>query len=232
MDSYEIINYIAQSKKRTPLKVYLKGNLKEINLEQYEYYGNDEFGTLFIELNDWQDLLEKNKDLIKSYKIENDRRNSGVPLSDLTKFNARVEPGAIIRDMVEIGDNAIVMFGAVINIGAKIGSKTMIDMNAVIGGRAIIGDNCHIGAGAVVAGVIEPPSAEPVRIGDNVLVGANAVILEGVKVGNNSVIAAGAVVINDVPENTVVAGVPAKVIKKIDQVKQEKIQIVDALRSL
>ncbi|HOJ37438.1 MAG TPA: 2,3,4,5-tetrahydropyridine-2,6-dicarboxylate N-acetyltransferase [Ignavibacteriales bacterium] len=232
MDSYEIINYIAQSKKRTPLKVYLKGNLKEINLEQYEYYGNDEFGTLFIELNDWQDLLEKNKDLIKSYKIENDRRNSGVPLSDLTKFNARIEPGAIIRDMVEIGDNAIVMFGAVINIGAKIGSKTMIDMNAVIGGRAIIGDNCHIGAGAVVAGVIEPPSAEPVRIGDNVLVGANAVILEGVKVGNNSVIAAGAVVINDVPENTVVAGVPAKVIKKIDQVKQEKIQIVDALRSL
>jgi len=232
MDSYEIINYIAQSKKRTPLKVYLKGNLKEINLEQYEYYGNDEFGTLFIELNDWQDLLEKNKDLIKSYKIENDRRNSGVPLSDLTKFNARIEPGAIIRDMVEIGDNAIVMFGAVINIGAKIGSKTMIDMNAVIGGRAIIGDNCHIGAGAVVAGVIEPQSAEPVRIGDNVLVGANAVILEGVKVGNNSVIAAGAVVINDVPENTVVAGVPAKVIKKIDQVKQEKIQIVDALRSL
>ena len=53
-------------------------------------------------------------------------------------------------------------------------------MNAVIGGRAIIGKNCHIGAGAVLAGVIEPPSAEPVRVEDDVLVGANAVILEGV----------------------------------------------------
>lgn len=232
MDSYQIINYIAQAKKTTPLKVYLKGNLENIDLGSYEFYGNEKFGILFIDLPQWNDFYAKYKDYIKNYRIENDRRNSGVPLADLTKYNARIEPGAIIRDMVEIGDNAIIMFGAVINIGAKIGTKTMIDMNAVIGGRAEIGENCHIGAGAVIAGVIEPPSAEPVRIGNNVLVGANAVVLEGVKVGDNSVIAAGAVVINDVPENTVVAGVPAKIIKNIDQVNKEKIQIVDALRSL
>lgn len=232
MDSYQIINYIAQAKKTTPLKVYLKGNLENIDLANYEFYGNEKFGILFIDLPQWNDFYAKYQDYVKSYRIENDRRNSGVPLADLTKYNARIEPGAIIRDMVEIGDNAIIMFGAVINIGAKIGAKTMIDMNAVIGGRAEIGENCHIGAGAVIAGVIEPPSAEPVRIGNNVLVGANAVVLEGVKVGDNSVIAAGAVVINDVPENSVVAGVPAKIIKNIDQVNKEKIQIVDALRSL
>ena len=49
--------------------------------------------------------------------------------------------------------------------------------------------------------------------GDNVLVGANAVVIEGVQVGNGSVVAAGAIVTQDVPENVVVAGVPARVIK-------------------
>ena len=45
----------------------------------------------------------------------------------------------------------------------------MIDMNAVVGARAIVGRDCHIGAGAVLAGVLEPPSAEPVVIEDGVL---------------------------------------------------------------
>lgn len=56
----------------------------------------------------------------------------------------------------------------------------------------------------------------PVTIGENVWIGSNATILPGVMIGNNSVVAAGAVVTKDVPENTVVAGVPAKVIKEIE----------------
>ena len=52
-----------------------------------------------------------------------------------------------------------------------------------MGGRATTGKNVHVGAGAVLAGVIEPPSASPVVIKNNVLIGANAVILEGVRVG-------------------------------------------------
>ncbi len=53
-------------------------------------------------------------------------------------------------------------------------------MGAVLGGRATVGKNCHIGAGTVLAGVIEPPSAQPVIIEDDVVIGANAVVLEGV----------------------------------------------------
>ena len=94
-----------------------------------------------------------------------------MPLIDLGSINARIEPGAYIRDRAEIGDRAVIMMGAVINIGAVIGEGTMIDMNAVVGGRAIVGKNCHIGAGAVLAGVIEPASATPVMIGDGTLVG-------------------------------------------------------------
>lgn len=66
----------------------------------------------------------------------------------------------------------------------------MIDMGAVLGGRAIVGRHSHVGAGAVLAGVVEPPSAKPVTVGDNVLIGANAVIIEGTTVGNGAVIAA------------------------------------------
>ena len=108
----------------------------------------------------------------------------------------------------------------------------MIDMNVVLGGRAKVGKNCHIGAGAVLAGVIEPPSADPVIIEDNVVVGANAVVLEGVRIGKGSVVAAGAIVTENVPEGVVVAGTPARIIKGVDAKTSSKTELVDALRNI
>jgi acetyltransferase-like isoleucine patch superfamily enzyme len=64
------------------------------------------------------------------------------------------------------------------------------------------------------------------------LIGANAVVLEGVKVGKGSVVAAGSVVVNDVPKNTLVAGIPAKEIKKIDMKTKAKTQMISSLRQL
>ncbi len=232
MNSYEIIDYISNSTKKTPVKVYLKGVLSKVDFRALDFFGDDNFGILFCEYNEFEKFKSENSNLISNYKIEIDRRNSAIPLADLSKYNSRIEPGAIIRDLVEIGDNCVIMMGAVLNIGAVIGTKTMIDMNVVIGGRAVVGSNCHIGAGAVVAGVIEPPSADPVMIGDNVLVGANAVILEGVKIGKGSVVAAGSIVVSDVEEYTVVAGVPAKIIKKVDAKTAQKTLLVDALRKI
>ena len=109
---------------------------------------------------------------------------------------------------------------------------SMIDMNAVIGARGIIGKNVHVGAGAVIAGVLEPPSANPVVIEDDVLIGANAVILEGVRIGKGAVVAAGAIVTHDVEPKTVVAGSPAKVIKLKDSKTSNKTKTLDALRHL
>ena len=184
---------------------------------------------------DWTDLraiLEANADKISDVVVENDRRNSGVPLLDLKDIQARIEPGAIIREKVEIGEGAVIMMGAVINIGAVIGESTMIDMGAILGGRATVGARCHIGAGAVLAGVVEPASATPVIIEDGVLVGANAVVIEGVHIGRNAVVAAGAIVVEDVPENAVVAGCPAIIIKMKDAKTEGKTALVDALRKL
>jgi len=232
MDSYEIIKTIADAKKKTPAKIYLQGNLEKINFGELDFYGSYVSGILFCEYSDFEKFYESNKKFITKYKIEVDRRNSAIPMADLTKFNCRIEPGAIIRNMVEIGDHCVIMMGAVLNIGAVIGERTMIDMNVVVGGRAIVGKNCHIGAGTVLAGVIEPPSAEPVIIEDDVLIGANAVVLEGVKVGKGAVVAAGSIVVKDVEPNTVVAGVPAKLLKKVDDKTKAKTQLMEELRKL
>lgn len=67
-------------------------------------------------------------------------------------------------------------------------------------------------------------------IDDDVLIGANSVILEGVKIGKGSVIAAGSVVTQDVPPNVVVAGAPAKIIKYVDNKTRSKTGLLADLR--
>lgn len=233
MNTMEVINFIKNSTKKTPVKVYLKGNLDTVDFgSDIQTFITGNTGVIFGEWKVIESVLENNKSNIADYVVENDRRNSAIPMLDLKYINARIEPGAVIRDMVSIGDNAVIMMGALINIGASVGEGTMIDMNAVLGGRAKVGKMCHIGAGAVVAGVIEPPSAQPCVIEDDVLVGANAVILEGVRVGQGAVVAAGAIVTTDVPAFSVVAGAPARVIKQVDDKTKSKTEILQELRTL
>lgn len=227
---YEIARYIKEAKKSTPVKIYVNGDLSNCNFNKIEAYGEGKFFVLFGESSEAMSFIMDNKEKIKSFRVEQDRRNSAIPLIDMLNVDARIEPGAIIRDKVKIGKNAVIMMGAVINIGAEIGEGTMIDMNAVVGARGKLGKRVHLGAGAVVAGVLEPPSKEPCTIGDDVLIGANAVILEGVRIGSGSVVAAGSVVVEDVPEAVVVAGTPAKIIKSVDEKTKSKTEILDDLR--
>jgi len=231
MNAQEIIAYIGSAEKKTPVKVYIN-ELAPIHYGSAAVFGEGRSKVVFGDWRELGPLLAESAGKIADIVIENDRRNSAIPMLDLKNVNARIEPGAIIREQVEIGDAAVVMMGAVINIGAVIGAGTMIDMGAILGGRATVGKNCHIGAGAVLAGVIEPASAKPVVVEDGVLVGANAVVIEGVRIGRGAVVAAGAVVIEDVPENAVVAGCPARVVKMKDEGTTQKTALEAALRNL
>lgn len=232
MNAQEIIEYIRTSEKKTPVKVYVWEKTP------VEFPGCRCFPAgegCKIVFGDWKDVspvLTANADCIEHAEIENSCRNSAIPMLNMLDVPARIEPGAIIREQVAIGANAVIMMGAILNIGAAVGEGTMIDMGAILGGRATVGKHCHIGAGAVLAGVIEPASATPVVVEDNVLIGANAVVIEGCRIGHDAVVAAGAVVVEDVAPNTVVAGCPARVIKVKDEKTASKTALIDALREL
>ena len=109
------------------------------------------------------------------------------------------------------------------------GNMVHINQGVIIQGSAKIdiGDNVHLSYGSklVVGNLILEHStrlqhvANPIRICNNVWVGAGAIILGGVTIGKNAVIAAGAVVTKDVPENTIVGGVPAKILKNINVIE-------------
>lgn len=231
MDARKIIEKIRTAEKKTPVRIFMKSKV----YLPFERVRRFDMGSCSILFGDWRDIgpvLELHADAVEDIVIENSCRNTALPLMDLKGLHARIEPGAVIREGAEIGEHAVIMMGAVINTGAVVGEGSMVDMNAVLGGRAIVGRYCHIGAGAVLAGVIEPESAVPVVVEDEVCIGANAVVLEGVRIGRGAVVAAGAVVTTDVPPDAVAAGMPARVVKLRDAQTDVKTAIVEALREI
>ena len=232
MDAQQIIEYIRTSEKKTPVKVYVWETAPVDFPNCHVFLAAPGHKIVFGDWKDISPVLTANASRITHAEIENNCRNSAIPMLDMKDIPARIEPGAIIREQVEIGKNAVIMMGAILNIGAIVGEGTMIDMGAVLGGRATVGKNCHVGAGAVLAGVIEPASATPVIVEDGVLIGANAVVIEGCRIGAGAVVAAGAVVVSDVPAGAVVAGCPARIIKMKDEKTAGKTALVDALRQL
>lgn len=143
---------------------------------------------------------------------------------------------------ISIGDNTYVMHHAELHVfnfrdlpkaHITIGKNCLISEFNVLRGQGgiTIGDNVytspfvqmmsvnHVYADRTQPIIAQGITAEGIVVEDNVWIGSSAVILDGVHIGKGAVVAAGAVVTQDVPSNTVVAGVPAKVVKEITETR-------------
>ncbi len=132
-------------------------------------------------------------------KIAQKVRMQGKPLITV------IHPQAFVAEQVKIGDGAFIARGACINPLASIGEGTIINTSAVVEHECSIHEYAHIAPSATLAGNVTVNTAA--------FVGANAVIKQGINIGKNALVGAGAVVINHIPDNTTVAGVPAKPIQ-------------------
>lgn len=142
---------------------------------------------------------------------------------DKTIIHLNRDSKLILKGQVNLGSGVRVIAGK--NAKVTIGSNTAITANSKIfcKNEINIGNNCAISWDvtimdtdfhSIVENGWEKEKESPVNIGNHVWIGCGAKILKGVTIGDNSVVAANAIVVKDVPPNTIVAGNPAKVIKK------------------
>lgn len=115
----------------------------------------------------------------------------------------------------EISFRAKIETGIEIHPGAKIGRRCFIDhgIGVVIGETSVIGDDVMMYHGVTLGAIVNKKVKRHPTVGNNVLIGAGAVILGNITVGNDVKIGANAVVLEDIPDDSTAVGVPAKIIK-------------------
>jgi len=139
--------------------------------------------------------------------------------------NFQTGHGVLIREENEIGNNVSIGSHTVIEHHIKIGNNVRIHSNTFIPEYSVLEDNCWIGPGVVFTNVLHPlcPKAKKCLKGPTIKkgakIGAGSVLLPDVTIGENSLIGAGSVVVGDIPDGVVAIGNPAKVIKKIKDLK-------------
>src|SRR5438270_10472706 len=122
-----------------------------------------------------------------------------VPLKQgYEEAGVRVVPGASAR-WGSFLDRGVVMMPSYVNIGARVGADSMVDTWATVGSCAQIGERVHLSGGVGIGGVLEPPQAAPVIVGDDSMIGSRCIVAEGARVGRGVVLGAGCILTGTVP---------------------------------
>ena len=116
-----------------------------------------------------------------------------------------VHPSAIVSKYAFIDIGTVIIHGAIIQAEARIGKHCIVNTGASVGHECNVSNYVHIASNATLCG--------NVSIGQCTWIGAGSVVIPGVKIGNNCMIGAGSVVVRDIPDNVVVFGNPARVVK-------------------
>ncbi len=117
-----------------------------------------------------------------------------------------IHPSVIIAQDTYIGDGPLIMARAIIQAGAHLGNNVVINTAAIIEHDCVLEDHVFIGPSVTFSG--------EVRVGAYTHIGTGAVIRQGIHIGSHSIIGMGAVITKDVPNNVVVVGNPAKILRE------------------
>ena len=140
------------------------------------------------------------RDNIKRYQLFNMVKKIGF------KFPKVISTEAIVDKYVKIGEGSVVMPGCIINIDSSIGKNCIINTGSIVEHDCKIGNHCHIAPGVHIAGGVE--------IDELSFIGIGTTIKQGIKIGKNVTVGAGSVIINDIPDNVIAFGCPAKIIER------------------
>jgi len=116
-------------------------------------------------------------------------------------------PSAVCSQWARVGPGSVLFPAVVVNAGAILGANVIINTGAIVEHDCVIGDHVHIATGAKLTSTV--------RVGDGAHIGAGATVRQCLSIGEGAVVGAGAVVVEDVPPQTIVAGVPARRIQKV-----------------
>jgi len=116
----------------------------------------------------------------------------------LAEAGVRVVPPGTVRYGAFCESGVVVMPGYV-NIGSRVGAGTMVDTWATVGSCAQIGSNVHLSGGVGIGGVLEPPNARPVIVGDGAFIGSRCIVTEGALIGAGAILGANTTLTASIP---------------------------------
>jgi sugar O-acyltransferase (sialic acid O-acetyltransferase NeuD family) len=122
------------------------------------------------------------------------------------KFYNAVHPSVIMSELVKLGEDVIISAGSILTVNIQVGDHVHIDTNCSIAHDVVIGSYCRLSPGVKINGCD--------RLGEGVFIGSGATLVQEISVGNWSTVGAGAVVTEDVSDNVIAVGIPARVVQR------------------
>ncbi len=180
------------------LKGYLEIEEVKFNPFQLKYFGFESDSKVLNNIREFEFFLGIGSNSLRKNIFES------MVVKGM-KFITVIHPNANVTSLTSIGTATLISRGACINPATQIGNGVIINTGAIVEHECIIGDFSHVAPGAVLAG--------NVQVGEGSFIGANVVIKQGVKIGKQVVIGAGTVVLDDVPDNQILVGNPARLLQ-------------------